>query len=172
MQLLQSAPLQHTSSPSPLKIDKLSIEFFKMPTSELSCLSLVQALKTSTCFPSLCIVQAIIISCLRLNLLLLNTLVVNWHPHPHPIKQGDVSERREPTNCNSLCRRLLYLSASCLLPLAACRVSDARDIGFLGMRRKQKCCPILAIPDSDDYELRSEAADSQLPATDSMHSSC
>ena len=93
----------------------------------------------------------------------------------HPIKQGDVSERREPTNCNSLCRWLpipLCCCASCLLPLAACRVSDARDIGFLGMRRKQKCCPILAIPDSDDYELRSEAADSQQPATDSMHSSC
>ena len=73
-------------------------------------------------------VLAIMNPCLLLNLLLL------LH---HPIKPGKVSEGREPTNCNSLCSSLL-----CLLPLAACRVSDARDIGFLGMRRKQKCCPI------------------------------
>ena len=88
------------------------------------------------------------ISCLLLNLLLLHTLA---YSHPYPIKQGDVSERliviiiiiiimiiiikqegdvserREPTNCNSLCRRLLCLSASCLSPHAECRMPAILD---------------------------------------------
>ena len=83
--------------------------------------------------------------------------------------QGDVSER-------GVIQRIATLSVGgwvCLssLPHAECRMLPA-ILDSSAMRRKQKCCPIATryqIPTTMSF-THSQAADSQPPATDSMHS--